>query len=88
MLGLRVPQNYWGCISEFKSLINVGDYEKDADGLLNVGAKIVCLTLGERGCYVANSTEESHSIDAYLTNVVDTTGAGDAFAAGFLYAYS
>lgn len=51
---------------------------------MNIGAKIVCLTLGERGCYVANSTEESHSIDAYLTNVVDTTGAGDAFATGLL----
>lgn len=42
------------------------------------------MTLGEHGCYVTNSSE-SHLIDAYPTDVVDTTGAGDAFAAGFLF---
>ena len=61
------------------------DYERGAEILLNIGAKIVCVTLGERGCYVADSAGESHLIDAYPTDVVDTTGAGDAFAAGFLY---
>ena len=61
------------------------DYEKGADVLLNIGAKIVCVTLGEKGCYVTNTTGESHLIEAYPTDVVDTTGAGDAFAAGFLY---
>ena len=73
-------------IREFKSLLKGEDYEKGAELLLNVGAKIVCVTLGERGCYVADTTGESHLIDAYPTDVVDTTGAGDAFAAGFLFA--
>ena len=73
-------------IKELKSLIKREDYERGADALLNIGAKIVCVTLGESGCYVADSTGESHLIDAYPTkDVVDTTGAGDAFAAGFLY---
>lgn len=72
-------------IKELKSLIMDGNYEKGAEVLLNTGAKIVCVTLGERGSYVADSTGESHLIDAYPTDVVDTTGAGDAFAAGFLY---
>jgi ribokinase len=71
--------------SELKSLIKGEDYEEGATNLLNLGAKNVCVTLGERGCYVANSTGESHLIEAYPTDVVDTTGAGDAFAAGFLY---
>jgi len=73
-------------IRELKSLsIKREDYEKGAELLLNIGAKIVCVTLGEKGCYVADSTGESHLIDAYSTDVVDTTGAGDAFAAGFLF---
>ncbi|MDI6811554.1 MAG: PfkB family carbohydrate kinase, partial [archaeon] len=72
-------------LRELKSLIGGADYDKGADMLLNKGARIVCVTLGERGCYVASSTGASHLIDAYPTNVVDTTGAGDAFAAGFLY---
>jgi len=62
------------------------DYERGAEVLLNIGAKIVCVTLAEKGCYVADSTGESHMIDACPTkDVEDTTGAGDAFAAGFLF---
>ncbi len=72
-------------LRELTSLIKGADYEEGADILLNKGAQIVCVTLGEKGCYVASRTGASHLIDAYPTNVVDTTGAGDAFASGFLY---
>jgi len=75
-------------LKELKSLDSIKreDYEKGAEVLLNIGAKIVCVTLAEKGCYVADSTGESHLIDARPTeDVVDTTGAGDAFAAGFLF---
>jgi ribokinase len=72
-------------IRELKSLLKGEDYEKGTERLLNIGAKIVSVTLGERGCYVADATGESYLIEAYPTAVVDTTGAGDAFAAGFLF---
>ncbi len=72
-------------LKELKSLIKDDNYETGADVLMNTGATIVCVTLGEKGCYVTNTTGESHLIDAYPTDVVDTTGAGDAFAAGFLF---
>ena len=72
-------------LEELKSLTKGDNYKKGAEGLLNIGAEIVCVTLGERGCYATDSTGESHLIDAYPTDVVDTTGAGDAFAAGFLF---
>ena len=72
--------------NELESLVSGNNYEHRASKLLDIGASIVCVTLGERGCYVVNTAAESYLVEAYPTaDVVDTTGAGDAFAAGFLY---
>jgi ribokinase len=49
-------------------------------------APLVVLTLGPDGCLVAWGAERRH-VPALLTPVVDATGAGDAFAAGFVTAY-
>jgi ribokinase len=59
-------------------------YERGAEVLLKAGARIVVVTLGSRGCYVTDGTER-HLVEPYKVAVVDTTGAGDAFCAGFLY---
>lgn len=72
-------------LREISALVQGMNYERGAEALLTVGARIVCVTLGERGCYLASRTGETQLLEAYPTKVVDTTGAGDAFAAGFLY---
>ena len=60
------------------------DARKAASTLLDMGIKNVIITLGEKGAYFANSNETFSSPIAKLSNpVVDTTGAGDAFNAGF-----
>ncbi|HOO50327.1 MAG TPA: adenosine kinase [Alphaproteobacteria bacterium] len=46
--------------------------------------KIFCNTIGEKGVLVAHDGY-LHETSSYPTNVIDTTGAGDAFAGGFLY---
>jgi len=60
------------------------DAEKAASQLLDRGIKNVIITLGDKGAYFANAKESFH-VDAFdLGNkVVDTTGAGDGFVAGF-----
>jgi ribokinase len=60
------------------------DPAKGARKLLKLGIKIVAVKLGSRGCYVTDGKEEHH-VEAFKVPVVDTTGAGDAFCAGFLY---
>lgn len=58
--------------------------EEGAEQLVDIGASIVAVKLGKRGCYVTDGVE-THLIKPYRVSVVDTTGAGDAFCAGFLY---
>jgi len=65
-------------------LLTGQSYEKGSEILLDEGAKTVVVTLGPRGCYVTNG-RQTHLVEPYEVKVVDTTGAGDAFCAGFLY---
>jgi len=65
-------------------LLTGENYVEGSRLLMKEGANIVAVKFGEKGCYVTDGREE-HLVDAYKVRVVDTTGAGDAFCAGFLY---
>lgn len=54
--------------------------------LLGLGCRIVAVTLGEKGCYVLDE-EGEYMVPAQAKEAVDTTGAGDSFATGFLYGF-
>jgi sugar/nucleoside kinase (ribokinase family) len=50
---------------------------------------LAALTRSENGCVIAGPDGEMHVLPAErVSHVVDTTGAGDQFAAGFLYGVS
>ncbi len=69
---------------ELELLTGETDYRKGADLMLDAGVKIVAVKLGDDGCYLTDG-EEQLKVEPFKVKVVDTTGAGDAFCAGFLY---
>ena len=69
---------------EIKLLTGFTDEVKASKKLLEMGIKVVLVTLGEKGALVRNEEGYIYS-DARKVNAIDTTGAGDAFMGGFLY---
>ncbi|MEM8833387.1 MAG: adenosine kinase [Pseudomonadota bacterium] len=72
---------------ELKALYEVDDLEAALDKVKNDCA-ISATTRSEKGSIIINSGKRT-DIDAVpVKELVDTTGAGDAYAAGFLYAFT
>jgi ribokinase len=69
---------------ELELITGESDIPKGAAMLIEMGVQIVAVKLGDKGCYVTNG-EEKKMILPFKVQAVDTTGAGDAFNAGFLY---
>ena len=68
---------------EAKWCTGESDPEKMADVLLGFGVRSVIIKLGGRGCFFKNH-EGSLCLPACKVDVVDATGAGDNFLAGFI----
>jgi sugar/nucleoside kinase (ribokinase family) len=74
----------FGNEEEIVSLYGVGDFD-EAVGRLGSTCEVAALTRGARGCAVVVDGERIDVPAAEVESVVDTTGAGDLFAAGFLF---
>lgn len=73
---------------EISLLTGCSDPFENAARLVDMGVKTAVIKLGEKGCLI-RTKEECLQIPACpVEHVVDTTGAGDTFAAGFLYGLS
>jgi sugar/nucleoside kinase (ribokinase family) len=59
------------------------DVADGARALVDRGAGCVAVTAGARGAVVVTA-DDQHEVPAFAVDVVDTTGCGDAFSAGFL----
>ncbi|HXL73411.1 MAG TPA: carbohydrate kinase family protein [bacterium] len=69
---------------EVKMLLGYIEPAKAAKAFLKLGAGAVIIKQGEKGSYFLNREGLEIQVPAYRTKVVDTTGAGDCFCAGFI----
>lgn len=61
---------------------------EDAPKILSkMGPRIVAVTFAEKGSVLYEEGELVERIPAYPVNAIDPTGAGDVYAAGFIYEY-
>src|SRR3546814_4280217 len=73
--------------AEIKSLYQVADFDEALQHVRH-HVDVAALTRSEKGSVILRG-EEVHIIDAVPgVNVIDTTGAGDLYAAGFLYGFT
>lgn len=72
------------CKAAAREMTGESDYDAIADVLLDLGPSLVAITQGAEGCFIATRKDRVH-VPAFKVNVVDTTGAGDAFMGGLSY---
>ena len=65
---------------------NLDDVKKSCEFFINKGIKNVFITLGGDGVYCANTDKAVH-IPGVKINIVNATGAGDAFMSGIMYGF-
>lgn len=71
---------------ELVLLTGIEDYNKAVTQLLELGPKLVAVTLGSDGVLLAREYKRER-VEGFKVNAIDTTGAGDSFWGGFLSEY-
>lgn len=82
---LRLTDVLKPCKAAARELTGASDYDEMARRLLALGPKLVAMTLGAEGSLIASVAKMCH-VPSFQVQVVDTTGAGDAFMGGLSYA--
>ena len=83
---LEATDIFFPSLAEIEVFTDTQNPYKAAEIFRDTGVKILGIKLGNKGAYVTDFSEERIVPPRKSGNVVDTTGAGDAFFAGFLSA--
>ncbi len=73
--------------SELKALYQTSSFEAGLEAIAK-DCKLAVVTRSERGSVVVKGAEREIVQAIEISELVDTTGAGDLYAAGFLYGYT
>jgi len=74
-------------LSEAEILVGTDDPEKAGKNLIEAGAKIALVTMGEDGAYVVTRDESFYVPAAKPSRIVDLTGSGDVYTTVFTLEY-
>lgn len=69
---------------EMTNMTGEGDYKKAAEVIRGLGPRLIVVKRGARGAYILSDEGALEVPPLKPPRIVDTTGAGDAFAAGLL----
>jgi len=93
---MKEPELLWGLLpnldafmcnqGEAEIISGISDPAAAAKRFREKGARSVIIKMGAEGCWLAADEVDMHIPGNPVDEVVDTTGAGDAFAAGFVSA--
>ena len=71
---------------EVNALVNTSEFDDTLRAVRDFG-KLFAITRSEKGSVIAHGDEQLEQAATPVDEVVDTTGAGDAYCAGFLYGW-
>jgi len=80
LLTLALPSE-----TEAATMTGIEDEDRACRHLLDAGIELVVRKQGTNGCTLYQSGEKEVHIPGFVVEEVDPTGAGDSFAAGFLF---
>jgi sugar/nucleoside kinase (ribokinase family) len=69
---------------EAKAMVGTENMQKAFDGLKKI-SQTIFITRGANGSWACRHNQDKVSVKVFPTKAIDTTGAGDLFAAGALY---
>ena len=83
-LSFNFTQNFFANENEILALCKTSSLDSALDSIQSV-CEIVIVTLSEKGSIILTPSARIHIPAERVLNVVDSTGAGDFYAAGFLF---
>lgn len=81
---LRYLDWFLPSVEEAEQMAGTRDPEKLAAVFRSMGVRNIAIKMGKEGCYVNADSGDAFYLPIYDANRVDTSGAGDAWCAGFL----
>lgn len=83
LVDIMIPNEFEAALLSGVPVEDEASIKQNSDYFLELGMKVVLITLGERGTYFATKGQ-SGLLPAYDVKAVDTTAAGDTFIGAFV----